>query len=123
MSATRTTWQGPGVEIAAATRGVPGVAGLSTGHFGTRATPMVGGRVDGVALRAERVEIGIIAEWNWPLMELAATVRAVVAPLADGRAVDITIEDLLGPADVPEASQRARELGHHTQHPIPASKL
>ncbi|MEV4892248.1 hypothetical protein AB0K48_22965 [Nonomuraea sp. NPDC055795] len=80
--------------IAEKARGVPGVAALSGGPFGTVSTYLPGERLVGVAVRDDGVEISIVARNGHPLPQLAATVRREVAGLAGGRPVNIRIDDL-----------------------------
>lgn len=80
--------------VAARVRDCPLVADLSTGRFGTIATPVPGGRIEGVALRDGSVEIGVVARYGPPLPEVAEQVRSAVQPLVPGRVVHVSIEDI-----------------------------
>ncbi|WP_067963655.1 hypothetical protein [Nocardiopsis trehalosi] len=81
--------------IAAAVRALPDVAGLSAGPFGTVATPDLGGRVEGVAVRADTVEIAVVARWGRPLPGIADDVRAAAAGLLpEGVGVHVDVADV-----------------------------
>ncbi|WP_285731670.1 hypothetical protein [Nocardiopsis sp. ATB16-24] len=73
----------------------PDVVELSSGGFGTLATPVPGGRVHGVAVRADSVEIGVVVRFGRPLPEITAEMRRRLAPLAAGRIVHISVEDVI----------------------------
>lgn len=73
----------------------PDVVELSSGGFGTLSTPVPGGRVHGVAVRADAVEVGVVVRFGRPLPEIAAEVRRGLAPLAGGRAVHVCVEDVV----------------------------
>ncbi|MFD6952562.1 hypothetical protein ACFWGT_20975 [Nocardiopsis sp. NPDC060348] len=75
--------------------GLPDVVGLSSGGFGTLTTPVPGGRVRGVAVRADSVEVGVVVRFGRPLPEIAAEARRALAPLAGGRTVHISVEDVV----------------------------
>ncbi|MFD6100538.1 hypothetical protein ACFVWN_26535 [Nocardiopsis flavescens] len=74
------------------------VADLSAGAFGTLSTPVPGGRVRGVAVRADSVEVGVVVHFGRPLPEIAGGLRRELAPLAGGRAVHISVEDVVAGA-------------------------
>ncbi|WP_150244562.1 hypothetical protein [Nocardiopsis quinghaiensis] len=75
--------------------GLPDVVGLSSGGFGTLTTPVPGGRVRGVAVRADSVEVGLVVRFGRPLPEVAAEVRRALVPFAGGRTVHISVEDVV----------------------------
>ncbi|GAA1084480.1 hypothetical protein [Nocardiopsis composta] len=81
-------------EIAARAREVPGVAGLHPGAFGDLATPVPGGRIEGVLARGAEVRIGIRAVMDRPLRETAEAVRRAVRAAARGRRVHVSVEDV-----------------------------
>ncbi|PSK92260.1 hypothetical protein CLV63_11817 [Murinocardiopsis flavida] len=87
-----------GAEIAATVRGVVGVAGLSAGAFGTVATPLPGGRLDGVALRADSVQVGVVVWFGHPIPGVTARIRAALAPLVPDRAIHVSVEDVVAGA-------------------------
>lgn len=73
----------------------PDVVELSSGGFGTLVTPVPGGRVHGVAVRADNVEVGVVVRFGRPLPEVVAEVRRGLAPLTGGRTVHICVEDVV----------------------------
>jgi hypothetical protein len=87
--------------VAAAVRGCPSVAGLAAGSFGEAATYLPGKRVLGVRMTSDRLDIHVVARYGVPIPVLAAEVRAALARLARGRAVDIRVEDLWMPPPAP----------------------
>nr|WP_285758832.1 hypothetical protein [Nocardiopsis ansamitocini] len=89
--------------IALRVRALPDVVELSSGSFGTLATPLPGGTVDGVAVRDDIVEVGVVVRYGRPLPEVAADVQAAVVPLAEGRAVHVSVEDVI--AGLPETRE------------------
>jgi uncharacterized alkaline shock family protein YloU len=84
-------------QIAAATRSVPGVAGLHGGTFGEIATYLPARRVIGVRVGPDRVEIHLTVAWDAPVGATAAAVRAAVRALVD-QPVDVTVEDIVLPS-------------------------
>ncbi|MDA0562903.1 hypothetical protein LG943_00910 [Streptomonospora sp. S1-112] len=70
--------------MAARVRALPDIAGLSAGEFGTTATPGPGGRVEGVAVRPEGVEVGVVVRYGRPIPDIAADVRAAVLAARGG---------------------------------------
>lgn len=89
--------------VAALVLGCPAVAGLSGGPFGTAATYLRGRRVAGVRISPDSVEVHVVARHGSTVAELAAQVRAALAGRVLGRTVDIVVEDLADPVDVPPA--------------------
>ncbi|MGW5877651.1 hypothetical protein ACWFMI_14030 [Nocardiopsis terrae] len=81
--------------IAESTAGFPDVVELSSGSFGTLSTAVPGGRIRGVAVRDGHVEIGVVVRYGRPLPEISAEIRRGLAPLAGGRAVHISVEDVV----------------------------
>ncbi len=96
--------------VAQATRGCPGVEDLHGGFPGEVATYLPGRRLAGVRVGSRTVEVQVRAAWNTPLRQIAAGIRSAVAPLAGGRAVDVTIADLGDPPGTGE-TRAAREPG------------
>jgi len=82
--------------VAAAVEGCRDVVRLSGGAIGEVATYLPGGLVRGVRVRDEEVLVHVVARYGPPIAEVAAQVRAAVAPLAGGRRVDVGIDDLEG---------------------------
>lgn len=89
--------------VAGAARACRGVEAL-LGGFPEVATYLPGRRVLGVRVTPRAVEVQVRAAWGIPAYEVAAGVQAAVAPLAPGRAVDVTIGGL---GDPPEIGQRS----------------
>lgn len=83
-------------QIATVTRSVPGVADLHGGVFGEVATYLPGGRVAGVRITDDHVEIHLSLFWDHPVRATADLVRTTVEPLV-GKPVHVTIEDVLRP--------------------------
>ncbi|MFE1167179.1 hypothetical protein [Nocardiopsis sp. NPDC058789] len=71
------------------------VVELSSGSFGTLSTAVPGGRVRGVAVRDDHVEVGVVLRYGRPLPEVAAEIRRGLAPLSGGRAVHVSVEDVV----------------------------
>lgn len=86
--------------IAAAVRACPLVADLHGGSFGEIATYLPGRRVTGVRATATALEVHVIGRFPAPALQLAAQVRAAVAPWSGGRPVDVALEDLLLPGEL-----------------------
>lgn len=82
--------------VAAAARGVPGVADLHTGAFGEVATYLPGRRVDGVRLRDDVTEVHLVLRWGAPVLATADAVRATIVALVPGR-VDVAVQDVVDP--------------------------
>lgn len=79
--------------VAAAVRGVAGVADLHPGAFGEVATYLPGRRVKGVQLRTDHCAVHVVLYWGAAVLETADRVRTAVLPLVATR-VDVTIEDV-----------------------------
>ena len=80
--------------VAAAVRGCAGVAGLDGGQFGEVASYLPGRKVEGIVVSGGRVTVQIRSQWAVPVPELAALIRAVLAPLTGHRPVDVVIADI-----------------------------
>lgn len=80
--------------VALAVTAVPGILGLSGGPSGSVGTYLPGRVVPGVRVSAQRVEVHVTARYGYRLADIAAAVRAAVIPAANGRPVDVVIEDL-----------------------------
>ncbi|WP_205325501.1 hypothetical protein [Glycomyces sp. YM15] len=80
--------------IAAAVRAVPGVSDLHGGVQSEVAVLLPGRRVLGLRLGDTTCEVHIAVGWDADIPRTAAAVRTAVAPLAGGRTVAVTIEDV-----------------------------
>ncbi|MFD7368928.1 hypothetical protein ACFV4I_21940 [Nocardiopsis alba] len=85
--------------VAAAAVRLPEVVELSSGSFGTLSTPVRGGRIRGVVVRDDYVEVGVVVEYGRPLPEIAAGIRRELAPLTGGRALHVSVEDVVAGID------------------------
>lgn len=84
----------PADTVADLVRAVPGVAALHPGMFGEVATLLPGRRVIGVRLTDDAIAVHVVLTPDVPVRETAAQVRAAVAAVHPGVAVDVTVEDL-----------------------------
>jgi hypothetical protein len=82
-------------DLAGRVEACPDVAGLSAGPFGTVATYLPGGRVSGIAVRDDEVEIAVIARYGRPFPAIADQVRQAVIPLVGERPVRVAIDDVV----------------------------
>ena len=90
--------------VAAAVLGCPAVAGLHPGGLVHRTvTYLPGRRVEGVHLDEDRIAVSVIGVQGIPVGLLADQVRTAVAPLAEGRGVDVHVADLQPLAEQPAA--------------------
>jgi hypothetical protein len=80
--------------VAAAVAACPAVASLHGGGLRRTATYLPGRLVEGVHVDEDRVRVSVVAAQGVPVGVLAEQVRAAVAPLAPGRAVDVHVADL-----------------------------
>lgn len=87
--------------VSAAVERCPTVASLFGGELDEIATYLPGEKVSGVRLRDDRVQLHVVARWGVTVGDLESDVRAAVAPLVGGRAVDVHVEDL----EVPEETR------------------
>jgi hypothetical protein len=83
--------------VARAVLGCPGVEDLHGGFHGEVATYLPERRVFGVRVGSRAVEVHVRTAWGMPVRQIAVGIQAAVAPLAGGRAVDVTIADLGDP--------------------------
>ena len=86
-------------QIAAAARSVEGVADLHGGMFGEVGTYLPGGRIAGIRITGDRVEVHVTLYWDHPVRATADVVRAAVEPLVD-QPVYVTVEDLVQRPDI-----------------------
>jgi hypothetical protein len=84
--------------VADAVLAVPGVAGLSPGSGVEVSTQFSGGKVIGVRLTGDEVEVHIVAD-RIPLPpianEAAAATRQVLAAIGDDRPVVVVVDDIV----------------------------
>jgi hypothetical protein len=80
--------------VAAAVAACPAVVSLHGGGLRRTATYLPGRLVEGVHVDEDRVRVAVVAAQGVPVGVLAEQVRAAVAPLAPGRAVDVHVADL-----------------------------
>jgi hypothetical protein len=99
--------------VAAAVRGCPAVAGLSSGQFGEVASYLPNQRIDGVrTLAGDDVEVHVVLWYGIPVGEAVAQVRAAVRAAApDVVTVDVVIADLANPADPADRADPAEAPG------------
>jgi len=90
MTATQET-EGLADRVAEAVKSRPGVADLGARSV---ATYLPGRKVTGVDVDSDTVRIDLVARWGYLLTDVAADVRRAVAPLVDGRPIDIVIDDV-----------------------------
>ena len=76
------------------------VARMSTGRFGEVATYLPGRRIPGVRVGEDRIDVHVVACWGVAVPDLAAEVRAALAPIAGRRPVDVHVDDI----DVPDGA-------------------
>ncbi|TRW87932.1 hypothetical protein FK535_05725 [Mycolicibacterium sp. 018/SC-01/001] len=81
--------------VADAVLATPGVAGLHPGMFGEVGTYLPGRRVDGVRLGDTDIDVHVTVQEGAPVRETAAAVREAVARQFPGRAVNVTVEDVI----------------------------
>ncbi|PRX95747.1 Asp23/Gls24 family envelope stress response protein [Allonocardiopsis opalescens] len=93
--------EGLAARIGARARSCPDVARLSGGPYGAVATYLPGERLTGVAVRADAVEVWVVARYGRPLPEIAEQVRAAVAAEVPGRRVDVGIGDIVAAPATP----------------------
>lgn len=86
--------------VAAAVLSCPAVLSLHAGGTVQRSTYLPGRRVVGVRLATDRIEVAVVGRLGIPVHELVDQVNTVLAPLADGRPVDVHVADVqAAPAD------------------------
>ena len=73
----------------------PDVVEPSSGSFGTLSTAARGGRISGVAVREDHIEVGVVVRYGRPLPEIATEIRRGLAPLTGGRGVHVSVEDVV----------------------------
>lgn len=83
--------------IAAAVRAVPGVSDLHGGVQGEIGVLLPGRRVPGLRLGDAACEVHVAVHWDADIPLTAAAIRTAVTPLAGGRPVAVTVEDVAEP--------------------------
>lgn len=93
--------------VAAAVSGCASVSHLVGGSAGDQiATFLPGRRVAGVRVSPDEVEVHIASRWDVPVPDVAAEVRAAVAPLVGGRSIAVAVDDIGDPvAALPAAGE------------------
>lgn len=81
-------------QVAAAALGCPLIADLTGGRFGEVATYRPGQRILGARMVDGGIELHVVAKWGAPLPEVAAVLRAAVAPHAEGLPVSVFVDDI-----------------------------
>lgn len=89
--------------VAAAVAACPAVASLHGGGLRRTATYLPGRLVEGVHLDEDRVRISVVVAAGVPVSVLAEQVRAAVAPLTPGLAVDVHVADVQVTGEQPPA--------------------
>lgn len=86
--------------VAEAALGCPCVLSLAADGPAVLATYLPGRRVVGVSVHGDVCEVGVVLRLDGrPLPELAEDVRRAVQPVAGGRAVHVTVTDVVLPDD------------------------
>ena len=107
MIGTASTGAGPaaaiveGVDVdavAAAVRGCAAVEDLCSGAWAGVVSYLPGREVPGVRVARDHLVVSVCSRWGVPAAELARQVRAVLAPLAGARRIDVVIADVADPA-------------------------
>ena len=86
-------------EVADAVLAVPGVTGLYGGVFGEIATYLPGGRINGVVVSDNAVDVHIVVDMTHDLIEVAGEVRALSRRLT-GVPATVTVEDITVGTDI-----------------------
>lgn len=87
--------------IAAATRGCPAVGELHEGGTRAVATYLPGRRVVGVRVEDRRVLVSVVLAPGSSVRSLETQVRSALAPLVQGRQVDVHVADVQTAVDPP----------------------
>ena len=77
----------------------PDVVEPSSGPFRTLSTATRGGRINGVAVRGDHIEVGVVVRYGRPLPEIATEIRRGLTPLAGDRTVHVSVEDVVAGLD------------------------
>jgi hypothetical protein len=89
--------------VAAVVRAHPAVVDLDGGPFGTIACYLPGRRITGVRIGEpdEPVVVSVIARLGTPLPQLATELRQTITKITGPRAIDLTINDVIGGDPIP----------------------
>lgn len=87
--------------VAEAVLAHPGVAGLSSGPYGTVVTYEPGRRLAGIAMGTgdEPTRVSVVLHWGAPVRATADALRQLVADLTGARQVDVVVTDLARPGE------------------------
>lgn len=77
------------------------VAALHPGEYGEAATYEPGDRVVGVQVRDDTVVVHVVSRWGVAASDLVEDIRALASAPALGRRVDVVIQDVQLPSEVP----------------------
>ena len=80
--------------ISAAVTRCPAVVTLDEGGTRAVATYLPGRRVAGIRIEEHRVLVSVVLRYGVSIDSLTSQVRAAVAPLAQGRTVDVHVADV-----------------------------
>jgi hypothetical protein len=94
--------------VVAATLGCPAVAGLHHGDKRFVATYLPGRRIVGVRAEDSRVLVSVVLARDTSVEALEKQVRSALAPLAEGREVDVHVADVDTAED--EGEERAADV-------------
>ena len=85
--------------ISVAVNPVDGLAALWAGEFGRVGTFLGARAIPGVRLDDDIVQVHIVAHYGFPLSGTAAAILEVVAPLLNGRSLQVVVQDVLLPGE------------------------
>ncbi|HZM65682.1 MAG TPA: hypothetical protein VFC16_05205 [Nakamurella sp.] len=91
-----------GRDVAVGVDAVAGVAAACPGVFGLSAAVrsyLPGRVVAGVLVADDHVQVNVIAEYGPPLTEIAHRLAAALTPVLAGKALWVTVDDIVMPAD------------------------
>lgn len=94
--------------LAEEVRGVPGVVRLAADAAGTAAAALPG-RVRGVSLDDDELEVHVVADYGTHLPALLADVLGVVRRYSAGRTPVAVVADVIVPDQAPDAASQARD--------------
>ena len=112
-----------GVDVDAVVRAVlacPDVVELHAGFPGAVATYLPGRQLAGLRVGDSTVDVQVRAAWGVPAPQIAAEIRAAVAPLIGRRSIDVTIAAL---GDPPRFDRNGAAARPGDSDPTPSSGL